>query len=126
MKKAVHHHYEADHLGRAVEITERIAHRRRLRNLAGRLKPIYSDNAQIGNAAQRGEGRCLGWYAQIFSTDEVFTKQGSTIVKYRRIAMISARLGENRPSRASFNFGRSFYPHQISVGVPKRSEMPLT
>jgi len=41
----IHHHREADHLGRAVEITKRIAHRRRLRNLARRLKPIYSDNA---------------------------------------------------------------------------------
>src|SRR5680860_1697586 len=41
----IHHHHEADHLGRAVEITEGIAHRRRLRNLARWLKPIYSDNA---------------------------------------------------------------------------------
>jgi porin len=41
----IHHHHEADHLGRAVEITEGIAHRRRLRILARRLKPIYSDNA---------------------------------------------------------------------------------
>jgi hypothetical protein len=31
--------------GRTVEIAEGIAHRRRLRNLARRLKPIYSDNA---------------------------------------------------------------------------------
>jgi len=44
----IHHHHEADHLGRAVEITEGIAHRRRLRNLATRLKPIYSDNAFLG------------------------------------------------------------------------------
>jgi len=41
----IHHHHEADHLGRAVEITEGIAHRRRLRIIARRLKPIYSDNA---------------------------------------------------------------------------------
>ena len=41
----IHHHREADHLGRAVEITVGIAHRRRLRNLARWLKPIYSDNA---------------------------------------------------------------------------------
>ena len=41
----IHHHHETDHLGRAVEITEGIAHRRRLRILARRLKPIYSDNA---------------------------------------------------------------------------------
>ena len=41
----IHHHRQADHLGRAVEITEGFAHRRRLRNLAKRLKPIYSDNA---------------------------------------------------------------------------------
>src|SRR5680860_853278 len=36
---------EADHLGRAAEITEGIAHRRRLSILARRLKPVYSDNA---------------------------------------------------------------------------------
>ena len=41
----IHHHHEADHLGRTVEIPEGIAHRGRLRNLASRLKPIYSDNA---------------------------------------------------------------------------------
>ena len=41
----IHHHHEADHLGRTVEITEGIAHCRRLRNLARRLNPIYSDNA---------------------------------------------------------------------------------
>jgi hypothetical protein len=41
----VHHHREADHLGRAVEITEGIAHRRRLGILARSLKLIYSDNA---------------------------------------------------------------------------------
>ena len=41
----VHHHHEADHLGRAVEITEGIAHRRRLGMSPARLKPICSDNA---------------------------------------------------------------------------------
>ncbi len=40
-----HHHREADHRGRRVEIMEGIAHRRRLRNLARTLKPICSDNA---------------------------------------------------------------------------------
>ena len=49
----IHHHREADHLGRAVEITEGIAHRRTLRNLARRLKPVYSDNAH------RDIGRCI-------------------------------------------------------------------
>ena len=39
----IHHHREVDHLGRAVEITEWIAHCRRLRNLTRGLKPIYSD-----------------------------------------------------------------------------------
>ena len=43
----IHHHHEADHLGRTVETTEGIAHRRRLRNLAKWLKPIYSDNARF-------------------------------------------------------------------------------
>ena len=48
----VHHHREADYLGRTVKITEGIAHHRRLRNLARWLKPIYSDNAgQIEVAA---------------------------------------------------------------------------
>jgi hypothetical protein len=42
----IDHHREADRLGRAVEITEWIAHRQSLRNLAKRLKPIYSDNAR--------------------------------------------------------------------------------
>ncbi len=41
----VHQYREANYLGRTVEITEGIARRRRLRNLAKRLKPIYSDNA---------------------------------------------------------------------------------
>ena len=41
----VHHRREADHLGRTVEIAKRITHRRRLRNVPPRLKPIYSDNA---------------------------------------------------------------------------------
>ena len=48
----VHHNHEADHLGRAVEITEWIAHCRRLRNLTRRLKPIYSDNAHRTNTCK--------------------------------------------------------------------------
>ena len=44
-KTDVHHHHEADHFGRAVEITEGIVHLRRLRNAPPRLKPICSDNA---------------------------------------------------------------------------------
>jgi hypothetical protein len=38
------------HLGRAVEVTEWIAHCRRLRNLARTLKPIYSDPIYSDNA----------------------------------------------------------------------------
>jgi hypothetical protein len=41
----IHYHHEADHLGRDVEISEGIAHRRRLGMPPARLKPIYSDNA---------------------------------------------------------------------------------
>ena len=41
----VHHHHEADHLGRTVEITEGIAHRPRLGMSPARLKPICSDIA---------------------------------------------------------------------------------
>jgi hypothetical protein len=43
----VHHHREADYLRRRVEITEGILHCRRLKSLARRLKPIYSDNAVL-------------------------------------------------------------------------------
>ena len=43
----VHHHREADHLGRTVEITEGILHPRRLRNTIPRLKPICSDKARF-------------------------------------------------------------------------------
>jgi len=42
----VHHHREADHLGRTVEITEGILHRCKLRNSPARLKPICSDTAR--------------------------------------------------------------------------------
>jgi hypothetical protein len=41
----LHHHREVDDLGRTVEISKRITHRRRLRNAPPRLKPIHSDNA---------------------------------------------------------------------------------
>ncbi len=36
----IQHHSAADDLGRAIEITERIVHRRRLRDLTSPLKPI--------------------------------------------------------------------------------------
>ncbi len=52
----IHHHREADHLRRAVEITEGILHCRRLRNLTRRLKPIYSDNAHC--AVRTESARC--------------------------------------------------------------------
>ena len=41
----VHHHREADHLGRAVEITEGIGHPKTLRDVTTWLKPSCSDNA---------------------------------------------------------------------------------
>ena len=44
-KSDIHHHCQADNLGRANELAEWIAHCRRLRNLARTLKPIYSDKA---------------------------------------------------------------------------------
>ena len=40
----VHHHREVDHSRRAVETTEGIA---QAKDLARRLKPIYSDNALL-------------------------------------------------------------------------------
>jgi len=41
----VHHHGKADNLGRSLEITEWISHRRTLRNPPRRLKSICSDTA---------------------------------------------------------------------------------
>jgi hypothetical protein len=43
----VHHHREADYLGRTIEITKGIAHRWRLWNAPVRLKPICSDTAGL-------------------------------------------------------------------------------
>ena len=39
-KHHIQHHSAADYLGRAIEITEEIVHRRRLRDLTSQLKPI--------------------------------------------------------------------------------------
>ena len=39
-KPHIQHHYAADYIGRAIEITEGIVHRRRLGNLTSRLKTI--------------------------------------------------------------------------------------
>ncbi len=36
----IHHHREADNLGRAVEAAERVPHRQRLRAAAGALEPV--------------------------------------------------------------------------------------
>ncbi len=49
----IHHDREANHLGRAIEISKWIAHRPRLRNLAMRLKLIYSDNAPPRQAVRK-------------------------------------------------------------------------
>ncbi len=62
----IQHHRAADYLRRTVEITKGILHRRRLRNLTSRLKPIYSDNALIATPRrwssmsqnQRQQRRC--------------------------------------------------------------------
>jgi hypothetical protein len=57
----IHHHREADDLGRTVEISEGITHRRTLRNAPAQLKLIYSDNAPLGrsgsHSAQRATAR---------------------------------------------------------------------
>ncbi len=63
----VHHNHEADHLGRAIEITDRIAHFRRLRNLVRRLKPIYSDNAH----RMAAKGIQFPWW---WDSGTIFTK----------------------------------------------------
>ena len=52
----IHHHREADYLGRIVEIAKRITHRRRLRNAPPRLKPIYSGNADVVLPPHIGDG----------------------------------------------------------------------
>jgi hypothetical protein len=53
----IHHHREADHLRRTVEITEGILHCRKLRNVIKTLKPICSDNAvesfELGRVPER-------------------------------------------------------------------------
>ena len=59
----VHHHREADHLGRAVEAAEGIAHRRRLWIAPSRLKPICFDNADR-NPVWRGQAYPLAGAAQ--------------------------------------------------------------
>ena len=41
----VHHHCEANNLGRKVEISEGIAHHRMLSNATAQLKPTWSDKA---------------------------------------------------------------------------------
>ncbi len=41
----VRHHREVDNLGRAIELAERITHRRRVRIATPRLKPVWSDTA---------------------------------------------------------------------------------
>ena len=42
----IHHHRQADDLGRRVEIAERIFHPTRLRTAQLRIKPVYFDNAR--------------------------------------------------------------------------------
>ena len=54
----VHHHSEADHLGRTVEVAEGIAHRQRLRITPHRLKLICSDKA-LGNSDYPNLSRSL-------------------------------------------------------------------
>ena len=51
----LHHHREADHLGRAIEISERTSHPQRLRNALRRLKPICSDKALPGLGKRRAQ-----------------------------------------------------------------------
>jgi len=57
----VHHHREADHFGRTVEVEEGIRHRPTLRIAPTRLKPIFSDRTPSGQpaAAVGGDGVAL-------------------------------------------------------------------
>ncbi|MDH3918748.1 MAG: hypothetical protein OEU25_11280 [Rhodospirillales bacterium] len=56
----VHHHREADHLGRAVETTDGMLHHQTLRDVPIRLKPIYSDSA-LGHAAMTDHSGDRPW-----------------------------------------------------------------
>ena len=62
----VHHHREADDLGRRVEIAERISHPTTLRNEPTRLKPTWSDSAAI-NILQN---KLQFWLIKRFSRDK--------------------------------------------------------
>ena len=53
----VHHHREANDLGRTVEITAGVSHHSRLEDLPWWLKPIYSDNAYEIEADSRQRPR---------------------------------------------------------------------
>ncbi len=53
------HRREADNLRRAIETTKWVAHCRRLRKLARRLKPVYSDNGRSW-ARRRLSRACSG------------------------------------------------------------------
>jgi len=55
----VHHHREANYLGRTVEIPQWILHCRTLRNAAPRLKPIQSDNAPMEDRNSRRLGKIV-------------------------------------------------------------------
>jgi len=90
----VHHHHEADYLGRAVEITEGIAHRRRLRILARRLKPIYSDNA-VPRGAVHAFKNVGSEPARLRYT---FTPAGDTEAMFRAF-FDAAKTGELAPGR---------------------------
>jgi hypothetical protein len=50
----IHHHRQADDLGRTVEITECMFHLRRLRNSPSRFKPFYSDSALARGCRRAG------------------------------------------------------------------------
>ena len=54
----VHQHRETDHLGRAVEIAERIAHHQRLRIVPAGLKPICSDRPIASNQTAARASHC--------------------------------------------------------------------
>ena len=64
----LHHHCDAEDLGRAVEVTKGIAHRCGLRELAFRFKPVFFDSALWRAPPGRGHLR----------SDDIFRLEPST------------------------------------------------
>ena len=108
----VHHHHEAHYLGRTVDITERIVHHRRLRNLPFRLKTIYADNAPFGhprplqvmsNAAFRITGKYRYSMVTCLTVRPVW-------IRHHRLKIITPNVIGPRPPSPQLGSGRRCLP----------------